>query len=451
MAKSIKLSPKETGQLLLLLGFFLTLPLNLFIKWQVNTAYVHGLLIDYLIPKFYLFEIFAIFFAAWVIKDNPPQWLKNWHSASWWQHHLTTPNWRLWLLASLGLAFIIRQFFTAYPWASGSMLFHLLVAGVSTWAIARQRSSIEGKFPHFFTTVFWLMLIGESCLAYLQFSLQHAIFPYWVLGESNLQTYAGISHAWFFGQERILAYGSTAHPNILAGLIVILSIFIWEIQAQRRRMRPIQLNHLTTAANYLLLANCLGILLLTQSVSASLALLLYGCYRIYQALRRHWLLNFFLPTVFIGILLFIPVILLDLSSKSSLNNDSINRRVVLNQAAFAMMEQNTWVGVGLNNFTGQLEKYQFSHEVLRFVQPVHHLVLLFLAETGLLGIAFLLLLCQPFVKNFAWEKVLPLLGIMALDHYLASQAMGWHLLGLYALFVFDLSLSQTKKASFATH
>ncbi|MPM52872.1 hypothetical protein SDC9_99636 [bioreactor metagenome] len=101
-----------------------------------------------------------------------------------------------------------------------------------------------------------------------------------------------------------------------------------------------------------------------------------------------------------------------------------------------MIEANTLTGVGWNNFTTQVEKYSQHREIQRFVQPVHHLVLLFLAENGLLGIFALILLFKNGVPRGLFLAAVPLLAFAALDHFLFTQAIGWQLLGLSWLFFF---------------
>jgi len=83
-----------------------------------------------------------------------------------------------------------------------------------------------------------------------------------------------------------------------------------------------------------------------------------------------------------------------------------------------------FIGVGVQNFTTQVEKYSPSKEVVRFVQPAHNAVLLFFAETGILGLMLVLLLCKLCKHPTHVLVFLPLLPILLLDHYLLTIQSG---------------------------
>ena len=104
-----------------------------------------------------------------------------------------------------------------------------------------------------------------------------------------------------------------------------------------------------------------------------------------------------------------------------------------------MFQDNLMLGVGLNTFTAKVESYTSNPEVVRFIQPVHHIGYLLVAETGLLGIVLmasvLILLIRHkkikdtslFNKRFLFLSTLP---IMVLDHYLLTNQTGLLLLVL---------------------
>ena len=133
-------------------------------------------------------------------------------------------------------------------------------------------------------------------------------------------------------------------------------------------------------------------------------------------------------------LLVLPYLLGKISVASAGQN-SVDRRVILNQASLDMFKHQMLFGVGINNFTLNLETYTTSGEVVRFVQPVHHLLFLILSEGGLLLLIIVFgLIKRAKIENF-YTKSIILLAIASLDHYLLTQFSGMSLLALFYLFI----------------
>ena len=378
---------------ILVFAFVFTLPINLFYKFSLDGGYVRGLLVDYLIPKIYLHQIFMLL----VLGLHWPRKL------------LTIPfptNKKALLLSILFGALIIRQFLTTNPSAALSYLLSLSL-GVLMFYILQQKPVC--KKAALFGAI--AALITQSSLAIAQFVKQASIFPYQILGESNLHNLANISKGQFSDIEKILPYASTAHPNILAVFIVLFSIIIIEKCAKK--------HHLITGA---LIINTLLMIYLTQSWSALATLLLYGLWR----LRPN------LPTLIGCYALIIcgsPLLINYLAADT--NHPSLLRRAHLNQAAWQMWLQQPLQGVGLNQFTISLEKYAASPEIVRFVQPAHHGLLLMLSEGGLLLLLALLYLIKQNKKIHFYRHGLILLAVFSLDHYLLTQSGGWNLLLIF--------------------
>ncbi len=92
------------------------------------------------------------------------------------------------------------------------------------------------------------------------------------------------------------------------------------------------------------------------------------------------------------------------------------------------------LGAGLNNFTYHLENYVNRPEIIRFVQPAHHFIILWAAETGFLGVLLLFTiiykLSQNCHQNQLANALLILSPLLALDHYLLTITTGRYSLGL---------------------
>jgi hypothetical protein len=74
---------------------------------------------------------------------------------------------------------------------------------------------------------------------------------------------------------------------------------------------------------------------------------------------------------------------------------SISTRYELNQSAIAQFIRSPLIGSGPNQFIYYLPTTTFAGQKTLFLQPTHNLVLLILAETGLVGI----LLCTIYISK----------------------------------------------------
>ncbi len=263
-------------------------------------------------------------------------------------------------------------------------------------------------------------LIFQSLLAFYQFFFQQQLFGYLFLGETNLEQYYNLAKGW---QEKILAYGTTAHPNVLAG---------WAVLSWWLLIKKTELNKYWKTISTICV---IAILLFTQSISALLAFLL-ALLTIFLKLNNKTLL--ILSSI---IIISAPVSIGFLAKRS--NNPSIWRRHYLNQAAINMIKNKPLFGVGINHFTIFVEKFAEKQEIVRFVQPAHHFLLLWTAETGILGILILILIILQLWQNKQQTELLTFLliisPILALDHYLLTISTGQLTLFL------GLKLIKTKK------
>ena len=397
--KSFVQSNLDWLHLFLLFFIIFTFSLNLFYKISLDGAYVHGLLIDYLIPKFYLAEVFLLPFLILGLRQ-----LKK--------IKLST------FFCLLVVLLLLRQLFSTSALAAFTHLIHLLEVFLF-FSVVRSNPLFKTKRAEkFILSSILAVVIFQSLLAVYQFVFQQSLLSYQFLGETNLRDLANISRAQFAFGERILPYGTLAHPNVLAGIIAILSILL------------ISKSQGSIKAQILLLANALLIIFLTQSLSALLTLGLFG---LYLLLDRFKAKKTILLVTYYFFLLFLPY-LLSGGMSGRLDTDSVNRRSALNQAAWEMFRINPLFGVGINNFTIEVEKHagtSINQEVVRFVQPVHNLLFLTLSEGGLLLLLTLFFLIKQVKIERFYQKTLILLAIASLDHYLLTQFSG---LGLVALF-----------------
>ena len=377
------------------------IPSNLFLKLFPGSAYVNGLLVDYLIPKLYLSDIpIIILLVLWLIEV-----IKN-------KKKITLKSSKLYLSSIIITLLIIRQIFTPHPLASIWFLLKLIEVGLLAWFLSLNKKLL--KKPIINLTVICTIWF-QSLLALWQFFTQRSLLTYAFLGETNFSNSVGLAKDIWWNTGRVLPYGTTAHPNILGGVLAIFSLGLIKFLF----ITKIRWLKILISATILL---AIAIIILTQSISAILTLII----GIIFITRKK--IDLAVLSLYGAIFFILTPILINSASSNFKNNDSLVRRSYLQTAAVNMSLNNSILGSGLNQFTARVEEYSNTKEIVRFVQPVHHIGLLWLAETGILGILFIWLLGKRLSIKKIILPLIILLPIATLDHYLLTQQTGLILL-----------------------
>ncbi|NCN45700.1 MAG: hypothetical protein COU63_04245 [Candidatus Pacebacteria bacterium CG10_big_fil_rev_8_21_14_0_10_36_11] len=385
---------KEKIQELLVILAVVFSSLNLFLKWQINSAYLNGIFSDYLIPKFWLAEIFVL---VLIISFSVGQ-----------LHKIKI---KLNLTSVLFLILFIFQFFTPKPLNSFLWLIKAFELIVFSVLIVKQSRLLNAfKYGVLFA------LILQIFIANLQFIYQSNLLPYRFLGESQLTNFINISRAQLAEKLQILPYGTTAHPNILAGLLAVGLVYVFETETKNNKQikKPWLLLGL--------LAITCQTIFLTQAYGAIGVLVFYFVLKNWSFLYPKVGTKLFKLGTIIAIL-FSPLILVKLATEFPLL--SLQRRIFLNAQAVLAWQNQPVFGTGLNSFLYAI-KPQSSDEIARFIQPVHNVFLLWLAETGFLGIMFLVSLRKKIREWWNSHSLIAfsVLPLFLLDHYLLTQWLG---------------------------
>ena len=376
----------------------------MFLKLNYSGAYVNGLLVDYLIPKIYLNDIFIFtLLVLWLIEVVLVK-----------KNKLKTTIFKPYFSSILISLIIIRQIFAPYPLSAAWYLLKLIEVGLLGWFLAIHKKLLRKPIISYaIIAASWF----QSLLAIFQFFTQKSLLSYKFLGEPQLSNSIGLAKDVWWNTGRVLPYSTTAHPNILGGILAIFSLILisWFSKAQNKWIQKLTIFTILLA---------IFVIILTQSISAGLTLIIGSIFITAKKLNQKLL-------VIGGIILFIITpIFIHFSSQELTQNDSLIRRSYLQTAAINMFVNNPILGVGLNQFTSRVEEYSNTQEIVRFVQPVHHVGLLWLAETGLLGLG---ILAWIIVKNKLKKIIIPLLILLplaTLDHYLLTQQAGLLLMTL---------------------
>ncbi len=410
---------------LLLLSVFL-IPSNLFARFFEHQAYVNGILVDYLLVKLYLSDIVVASVIVLWLASRRKIW-KRWLL-------LAEPRHAKKLAIGLGLillAFTARQLTSIHQLSSFSHLVRLGMTVLWGAVLYHELPLIRRKLV--MTTLIGT-LVFQSCLGLYQLHTQHSLGGFWLLGETSLQSYAGLARGYVGSEYVVLPYGTTPHPNILAGTLVLLWLTLYRTLLAARK------NNATTSkawhAHFLIISILSGATLwLTQSLSAFLTLIL-GLLIFELRVNRYDMLKKIVVFSGAAALCLSPWLLQQVASTPT--QTSIQRRQHLNQAAWKVFEEAPLLGTGLTVFTTQVERVSESSEIVRFIQPAHHVGLLWLAEGGALGVIVVVacgwLLGSQLSSKVRWQLALALVivvPIASLDHYLLTQQTGLMLVAFW--------------------
>jgi O-antigen ligase len=399
--------------LLFSLTIFL-IPANLALHFFTEQATHQGILIDYLIPKLYISDlpIFAIlilelpFFIHTLFRRRQPR-----------PRFAQTSG-------GIVLIWLIYLLFTAQiaPKIYASIWMWLKYCEFTLFAfwIKNHLDSI-----HRLKTPLILSLLLQSLIAVFQWFQKKSLLGYLLLGETTIRSSSFIAKTTVNGEVRPLPYGTTPHPNVLAGFIafgvLILTLIIYKQHTRLLSLKNI-FNHLIPSLMFT------GIIFLTQSTSALLGLII-GLFLFpgYKILRKY-----LIPIVIIFLALALLV-------ATTIESTSVSRRLGLAEISLQVILHHPIYGAGLNNFTQIMDQYGFIPGTTRFLQPVHNIYLLYLAETGLIGLLPLVYLFRTklysliskFTNNS--QSFIPLIFILAVgmvDHYPITLQTGQMMLAV---------------------
>lgn len=364
------------------------------------------------------------------------------------------------------------------------IIYSFLSAG---WAIDREVSFQHALYILEAFLLFFMLFLGplpwqkaalwfvvgavvQSGLGIWQF-LAQSTFASTLLGLSeHVVSEPGVSI--ISGQEIgrwLRAYGAFPHPNTLGGYLAVsiaLTFFLWmrsedRSVATREVIGDKVISDKKNVGIKLFLAGALLIqitaLFFTFSRSAWLAgifiliassLLAYHGKHSRKSIPHH-LSPVIAMCVFLAILFF-PLVQTRFGIASVPHETaSVSQRVSGYREAEILIRRSPWLGVGAGNYTAALAKQYPSRNGWEY-EPAHNVVLLLLAELGIVGVLFLCLAGFAFVllcrtckinrtkRTYSISYLLsliipfvPLIPLLLFDHYLFSSYIGLLLLAVY--------------------
>lgn len=400
------------GERFLFLLILLCFPANLAKHFLMSSAYVRGVLVDYLLPTVYLTELLVlILLSLAVFRLIVARQLQKQILLFFFFPVVLLPS----LFVSDNLLLSCFRFIELSLWIG----FFFWVSKHVSWE--RDRKLISKMLS---LGVSWVGLLSLA-----QFFAQRNIFGYLFLGEPVIYpSLGGVAKTSFFGREMLRAYGTFPHPNVLGGTMAVAVLWLF-------------------TEGYFLPA---GIAVLSLFVSFShLAWISFLAGLFFLGILRS---KRFMRTVFTVFFLGVsPLILAVLFSATE--DLSIIRRVELLQSAWRMVCSSPFIGSGLGLFTAKLPVFGLPSGPTLFLQPVHNIFALVAAESGLFALAALLLVFT-FAAREAWRRKrllllisLSQLAFLALfDHYLYTLPQGLFLLSLTLGFIFSYAKANGRPA-----
>jgi hypothetical protein len=395
----------------------LFLPIQLGRHFWFSWSRVLGLPVDYLSPTLYLTDllIFLILFLwFWPTKKKFSRALiirtiKN----NWW-------------LGAILLFLLVNVFLASNQKAAFFKSIKILELALLGFYVMKNKYQLSDlRLP------LSLAIIYSSLIALSQFIKQASLGGFfWWLGERsfNLLT-PGIAKAIVGGRLILRPYATFSHPNVLAGFLLVSLILVDGCSGKKKNL----FSWLTLIFGGIALAFSFSRVVWFTGLLVGFGWYLFSRFE----LKKSFLIWFCFLIFLSGLFFFLT---LPLSGQ-----ETFNQRLTLAKEALAMIKTYPLAGVGLNNFIPQLPFFWQPFGQTYWLQPVHNLFLLVVAETGLTGfLIFLWLLFLTFkhllAKNY-WRLMLAITLVLFLglfDHYWLTLQSPQLLLSL----IFGLSWKQ---------
>lgn len=403
----------------------LIIPLNLFLTFPVGVEYLNGLRIDYLIPKLYLAEVIAIFIIfTYLIGKLATNSL---------QKKIADYKQILFLVLLISIL-LLSQLLSFVPLIGLIAIIKLLLAIILSSIILKKNKS--DTFNLLMSLSLGISILLQFSIVCYQWWFQNSLFPYYIFGEPQMSWSLFMAKSTWTVTEKILPYGTTAHPNVAAGFMVIYFFLLveWSRNIANRKFNFQNLKKYVMIVIFLMV---FSITFLTESVSAIFALSI-GLIILFINVFKHQNIQLDMKKWHLLMIIFTyisSVLIIYYGQYSS--DDTFFRRSVLLQASLNLIKTNPIIGVGAQQFTIALNQSDFSQQLAPFIQPVHSVFWLMVTELGLIGLVVLIEFSKKIKSSWASSKLPILLFFIApliiFDHYLYSLGSGLLLLFLTPL------------------
>ena len=381
------------------------LPTQLGVHFWPDWAMVLGRRVDYLAPTVYLTDmLLLVTLSSWLLESFPrirnpfdmPQdrqesaRLPARQGIRKKQNMLTSFIIPFLVFVGLNVFVAHNQYVAVYKWLKVAEFVGL------GWYIVRTRPKLSAISYPLSVGIFY-----SSVLAIVQFFFQHSIGgPLWWIGERTFDAGTpGIARidscqlSAFSCQQFLRSYATFPHPNVLGGFLAVTLPLLLNLRIYESTNLPMDERMRRMVQWGLGITMVLGVIALILSFSRSA--MVVGGVAIVLAIARITNFKFqimehkinFPPFILYTLLV---ILLLTVFVKTDLREESVAVRQQLNSAAVKLWQSSPLLGVGLGNFLVRLPE-ALSTRTIYFLQPVHNIYLLVLAETGVVGVGLIVL------------------------------------------------------------
>lgn len=415
--ESLSSSPatRSVPHFLFLLLLFFTVSQLGFHFWP-DFAFIDGIRIDYLSPTLYFSDVV---FVALAITSLPT--IKK---------ELSQKAGRV-VLIFMAL-FFFRTFFQDSSLLGLASL--LRIAQLVILILLSKQFFSEVVFHRAISHTLAIGLLTVSALTFLQLVFQGSIGGFWYfLGERTFSgSTPGIANASLLGNLVLRPYASFPHPNVLGGFIVVYVILLISLI----RKQVVSVGEFIVFLSIILSSVVATFATLSRSAVIAGAISFVLLLSFFGQQKKNLIILLIVVLAVLTIFLNTPI-LVSRFMYFSPGDTSFSIRLVLFNQALALFQVNLLFGVGLGEFLPSLQR-TFS-PTYSYLQPVHNALLLFLVESGLLGLVAILASAARILKSiwsttyFKKEKAIlfcAIILICCVDHYFYSLQQGKLLLGL---------------------
>lgn len=365
----------------LLFLFILLLPTQFGKHFFFPFSYLSGVRIDYLALKIFVTDILSVLL-IFAFRKNIFRIVKT----------------KFFIL--LMFFFLLNFFFSLSPPIS----FYSTVKLLQMISIAIVIMSSFQTYQNTIMKAFAISLLFQTVLVFAQFLSKHSVQGIWYFfGERYLHLgMPGITKASIQGTEFMRAYGTFSHPNSLAGFYLLLSLFV---------LTNTRITNIVFRYVFIVLSACIIFLSFSKATFLIFAGLLLWYYLPSKKICR---LCFFAKILSLG-----TVIILVFSVKT--DPLSFQKRTELMFDSLQIIKQYPLWGTGIGAYLYAQQQFPSRYPYF-FLQPVHNIFLLFIAQAGIpIGIFILVFGIISVVKILKHTHMtIPFLAFLAtgmIDHY----------------------------------
>lgn len=395
------------------------IPTQLAYHFWPEFSFVYGLRIDYLSVAVYLTDILILIYVILFFIKNKKEIIfskKN-----------TLRLFIFFLFVVVNIIYSKQKELAFLKWIKVFELF------IFAFAVSKDKFLVKSRiFKTFCYSVLFFGIIG--LLQTIRGSTLGGILYY--LGERSFTSVTpGISLLNIYNFSLLKPYSTFAHPNSLAGYILVVFIYLlsWKVINKDKYLK-----YLTFFIIF-----CLLVFSYSKAVLFTLiVILLISFFKHVVKLQKIKFITYFV--ILISVLL--PIISVFLLKYKNIFSDNISERLLLSKTSGQLLTGSPVFGLGLNNFISSIPSLNALRIPFWLLQPVHNIFLLFTVETGIVGMGIFFIFFNKYltylIHNSKSSYLYILLAIFLtgfFDHYWFTLQQNMILIFLF------LGLSKNKQ------